>query len=262
MSLLPPVVPPLSPARENYHRDLPVGMAFKWLAAGGRDMMTQPASSLVYGVVVLLASVTVIVGMGLLGWEQVLFPALAGFMVVGPIVAVGLYEKSRRIALRERATLANMIFVKAASGSQILFIGALLVLLMLLWMRAAVIIYALFFGLRPFPGLDHIASMLLMTPVGWSMLIVGGSVGALFAALSFSISIFAVPMLLDKDVDAFTAMGTSMALVWNNLPVMVCWGLIVATLFALCVATGLLALVVVFPLLGHASWHAYKAVQA
>ena len=72
------------------------------------------------------------------------------------------------------------------------------VLLMLLWMRAAVIIYALFFGLLPFPGLDHIAPMLFTTPTGWAMLIVGTAVGALFAAFSFAISAFSIPMLLDE----------------------------------------------------------------
>ena len=98
---------------------------------------------------------------------------------------------------------------------------------MLLWMRAAVIIYALFFGLRPFPGLDHIAGMLFTTPIGWSMLVVGTVVGGLFAAFSFAISAFSIPMLLNERLDAFTAMGTSMALVWNNLPVMLTWGAIV-----------------------------------
>ena len=94
-------------------------------------------------------------------------------------------------------------------------------------MRAAVIIYALFFGLRPFPGLDHIAAMLFTTPIGWAMLVVGTVVGGLFAAFSFAISAFSIPMLLDERLDAFTAMGTSMALVWNNLPVMLTWGAIV-----------------------------------
>src|SRR5690606_25246112 len=116
----------------------------------------------------------------------VLFPALAGFMVVGPALAVGLYEKSRRIATGEPVTLAGMVFVKARSGGQILFIGAVLCGLMLLWMRAAVIIYALFFGWQPFPGIDHIVVMLLATPIGWAMLIVGSLVGGLFAAFSFA----------------------------------------------------------------------------
>jgi uncharacterized membrane protein len=154
-----------------------------------------------------------------------------------------------------------MLFVKAKAGGQVLFIGVILTLLMLLWMRAAVIVYALFFGLRPFPGLDHVAQMLFTTPTGWAMLLVGSVVGGLFAAFSFAISTFSVPMLLDQDVDAFTAMGTSISMVFRNLPVMIAWGAIVLVLSLLGVVTGLLGLIVVFPLLGHATWHSYKAIK-
>ena len=132
---------------------------------------------------------------------------------------------------------------------------------MLAWMRAAVLIYALFFGLRPFPGLDGVVAMLLTTPQGWGMLAVGTAVGGLFAAFSFAVSTFAVPMLLDQRTDAFTAMGTSISMVWNNMPVMLAWGAIVLVLFLVGVATGLLGLIVVFPLLGHATWHSYRAIQ-
>jgi uncharacterized membrane protein len=93
------------------------------------------------------------------------------------------------------------------------------------------------------------------------MLLVGSVAGGLFAAFSFAISSFAIPMLLDERVDAFTAMGTSISLVWNNLPVMLAWGAIVLGLFLLSVVTGLLGLIVVFPLLGHATWHSYRAIR-
>jgi uncharacterized membrane protein len=153
-----------------------------------------------------------------------------------------------------------MLIVRPRAGAQVFFTGLLLCLLMLLWMRAAVLLYALFFGVTPFPGLDRIAGMLLGTAYGWAMLIVGAAIGGLFAAFAFAISVFSVPMLLDRPVDALTAMGTSMKLVWNNIGPMITWGAMVLLLFAVCVATGFIGMIVVFPLLGHATWHAYRAV--
>ena len=117
------------------------------------------------------------------------------------------------------------------------------------------------FGLLPFPGLNHIAPMLFTTQTGWAMLAVGTAVGGLFAAFSFAISAFSIPMLLNEDFDAFTAMGSSMALVWANLRVMLIWAVIVLALFLASLATGMLGLIVIYPLLGHATWHAYRAVQ-
>jgi uncharacterized membrane protein len=137
----------------------------------------------------------------------------------------------------------------------------LLTMLMLLWMRAAVIVYALFFGVRPFPGLDHVTEMLVTTPTGWAMLVVGSIIGALFAGFAFAVSVFSIPMLLDRRVDALTAMGVSMAMVWNNLNPMLIWGVIVLALFVVSVLTGLLGLIVIFPWLGHATWHAYREMR-
>jgi len=261
MTVIIPAVLPPAPREKVWDRNLPPSAAFRWLAGGWRDLTTRPLPSLSYGVLVFLISVAIVAGLFALDWDYILFPAFAGFMVVGPLLAVGLYEKSRLLAAGEPVRFSKMIFVRPASGGQILFLGVLLCALMLLWMRAAVIIYALFFGLQPFPGLDHIAEMLFTTPVGWAMLIVGGAVGALFAAFSFAISAFSIPMLLNERVDALTAMGTSTALVWNNLPAMLVWGAIVLALFLASLATGMIGLIVVFPLLGHGTWHAYRAVR-
>ena len=164
-------------------------------------------------------------------------------------------------AARAKMTGAARVFVKPESGGQILFAGVLLLSLLLLWMRAAVILYALFFGLRPFPGLDHIVAMLFTTEIGWAMLLVGSAVGGLFAAFSFAISAFAIPMLLAERTDALTAMGTSMALVWNNLQVMMTWAAIMLALIFFGIVTGLLGMIVVFPVLGHGSWHAYRTMR-
>jgi len=258
--VIPKVVPPLP--RENLRaRALPWRTAFEWLRAGWSDMWTNPMPSLLYGLGVFIVSAVIVWALFRFSYEYALFPALAGFMVIGPLIASGLYQKSHRLEAGKRTSFAGMVFVKPRSGHQALFMGVLLLGLFLLWMRAAVLIWALFFGMVPFPGTDEILPMLFLTPTGWALLLVGGSAGALFAAFAFAISVFAVPMLLTERTDALSALGISMAMVWNNLPVMLAWGTIVLTLFLASVATAFLGLIIVFPVLGHATWHAYRAIR-
>src|SRR5689334_9276149 len=135
------------PYIERNRRNLPAGTALGWLRMGGRDFLNQPGPSLAYGIAVFAVSLAIMWSLFALGYDYILFPAIAGFMVMGPLVAIGLYEKSRALANGERVSLSRMIFVKPRSGGQIWFTGAILCGLMLLWMRAAVLIYALFFGL-------------------------------------------------------------------------------------------------------------------
>jgi uncharacterized membrane protein len=253
--------PALQPAPSARPRDLPAGLAFDWLKAGWKDLLSRPTPSFAYGLLVFAVSILIVWGLFAVGLDFILLPALAGFMVAGPFLALGLYQKSRDIEAGNAVSLARMVRVRAESGAQVWYAGALLCLLMLGWIRAAVIIYALFFGLRALPGFDRTAWMLVTTAEGWGMLIIGTVIGGLFAAFSFAISTFAFPMMLDQRTDAFTAMGTSIVRVWNNRPVMIAWGAIVLVLFVASLATGLLGLVVIFPLLGHATWHSYKALR-
>ncbi|MBD9372692.1 DUF2189 domain-containing protein [Rhizobium sp. ARZ01] len=257
---MPETVPPL-PKAVDRNRHLPAGQALTWLADGWRDLWTVPLPSLLYGLGVAVVSIIIVGGLYSIGYDYALFPALAGFFVVGPALAAGLYEKSRRLEVGLPVSLATMIRPKPGTGQHVMFVGAVLCGLMLLWMRAAVILYALFAGWQPFQGLDHIIPMLFGTPMGWALLLVGTVVGALFAAFAFAISVFGVPMVVDKDVDAFTAMGTSISLAWNNLPVMLAWGFIVMILTVLSLLTGMLGFIITFPLLGHATWHAYQAIK-
>jgi len=260
MTTIPPVVPPL-PTEQRYARNLAPDAPLTWLREGWRDLVTRPGPSLLYGGFVFLLSASIVAGLIWLALDYALFPAIAGFLVFAPALAIGLYDKSRALERGEPVSLKHMLLPHARAGGQVLFTGALLCGIMLLWMRAAVIVYALFFGIRPFPGLDHIAPMLFTSSTGIAMLIVGSLIGGLFAAFSFAISAFSIPMMLDQRVDALTAMGTSWALVWNNLPVMLIWGALVLALFLVSAATGFVGLIIVFPWLGHATWHAYRTVR-
>lgn len=241
-------------------RNLPLLEGRRWLAAGWRDFWNGASSSLAYGVGVFVLSVLFVWTLVGFGRDYILFPALAGFLIVAPFLAIGLYEKSRAIGDGRSITLGLMLRVRPRAGAQVFFTGLLLSLLMLLWTRAAVLLWSLFFGVTAFPGLDHVVGILLGTPPGWAMLVIGTAIGGLFAAFAFAVSVFSIPMLLDRRTDALTAMGTSMALVWNNLAPMITWGAIVLVLFLVCLATGLIGLIVIFPWLGHSTWHAYRTI--
>ncbi|WCR12101.1 DUF2189 domain-containing protein [Paracoccus stylophorae] len=258
---IPKVVPPL-PRENKRARNLPWQTAFHWLRAGWSDLWHNPVPSLLYGIAVFVVSALIVWLLFRFDLEYALLPALAGFLVVGPLVANGLYEKSRQLEQGDDVTFTQMLFVKPAAGHAALFMGVLLLGLFMLWLRAAVLIWALFFGIAPFPGMDEIISTLFLTPTGWGLLLVGGAVGALFAAFAFAISVFAVPMLLVERTDAMSALGISMAMVWNNRAVMIAWGAIVMVLFGIAIVTALVGLILIFPVLGHATWHAYRAIRA
>lgn len=246
--------PPLRPV---FARHFGPSRPFIWLKKGLQDTLTNPSSSLLYGFFIFLISIVVIGGLSYLKMDYILLPALSGFMVVGPAIAAGLYQKSRKLGLGQSITLKDMIISRAQSPGQILFVGVILMLVMMLWLRAAFLLYALFFGMVPFTGFDQMFEALFSTQRGLGLLAVGGLVGGLFAAFSFAISAFSIPMLLNEKKDGFSAMALSMAMAWSNKGVAIVWGMIVMVSFAFCILTGFIAMVIVFPVLGHATWHAY-----
>ncbi|RDE08099.1 DUF2189 domain-containing protein [Pelagibacterium lacus] len=239
-------------------RNYPPSRVFSWLKAGWHDVYTDPWPSLLYGLMVSFISALLIYCLFEFNIDYILLPTLSGFLIMAPLLAMGLYQKSAKLARNEPVTLADLMGVKAASGGQVFFVGLMLSLLALVWIRAAVIVYALFYGYRAFPGIAESIPLIFGTPLGLAMLFTGVCVGGLFAAFGFAVSAFSVPMLLDRRTDALTAMGTSMALVWNNFPVMLAWGAVVLALVIVSIATALIGFIVIFPLLGHATWHAYR----
>lgn len=134
-------------------------------------------------------------------------------------------------------------------------------MLVLFWIRVADLLYALFFGLTPFPGAEDAFVNVLTTPRGWTLILVGTAIGGLFAAFGFALSLFSIPMILAERRDALTALGLSFAMTTQNLAPALAWGAIVAIGLALSALTGLLGLALVFPVLGHGTWHAYKAIR-
>mgnify|MGYP006429025893 CR=1 FL=1 len=242
-------------------RNLPARAALDWLVAGWRDLRRDPLSSLFFGAVLTAASYAVLGGLAAAGLLFLALPAISGFLIVGPFLAIGLYEKSRRLEQDEPFRLRDIALVRPASPAQLAYAGLLLGLLVLFWLRAADLLYALFFGLGPIPMAGDALGNVFMNVRGWWLLVVGTLVGGLFASFAFALSLFSIPMLMVKRRDALTAMGLSFATTVQNLAPCIAWGAIVAAGMFLSAATGLLALVIVFPVLGHGTWHAWRSIR-
>ena len=228
------------------------GLAMSWLAAGYADVKAAPLVAYFHGFAFFVASWLLVGFLWLAGLAWMLLPAIAGALLVGPFLAVGLYGESRRLQGRGESV--------ASSPLQFLLVGSILMVLMLAWFRAAAIIYALFFGLKPFPGLEETIFVLFRSVEGIALLLVGTVVGGLFAALCFAISVFSLPMLVDRDIDAFTAMGLSFSMAAHNPRLTIAWGALVTALAVLGFATLMFGMILVFPVLGFATWHAYDSM--
>ncbi|MEQ8349550.1 MAG: DUF2189 domain-containing protein [Sneathiellaceae bacterium] len=256
---LPTLNPPRRPSAA-FARNLPAAAAFGWLAAGWRDFRRSPGPSLAYGLFLFALSIAVLAMLYAADLLYLAFPAIAGFLIVGPFLALGLYGKSRLLAAGRPVSLGAMLHVQPAAGAQLAFAGLMLGLLVFFWLRAAELLYALFFGLRPFPGAEEALANLFTDAHGWALILVGSAVGGLFAAFAFAISLFAIPMLMSEKRDALTALGLSFAMTVQNLRPTLAWAAIVVAGLLLSAATGLLGLILVYPILGHGTWHVWRTI--
>ena len=228
------------------------------LRGGWRDFLAAPHYGLMFACIYVIGGWVIyfaLTGTGRLWWT---LAAAAGFPILGPFIACGLYDVSRRLEaglpLDSRATL---LVILGQKDRQIPSMAAVIVVFFLFWNFLSHMIFALFLGNAVMTNVSSSLAV-FMTPAGLTMLAVGTGVGALFSTLLFSLTVVSLPLLLEREVDFVTAMLTSFAVVMESPLVMLGWGAFIAVALFVAMLPGFSGLLVVLPVLGHASWHLYR----
>ncbi len=229
------------------------------LRAGWDDFAAMPTHA------VFLCAIYPLVGIGLAGLTlgfaiiPLLFPLAAGFALIGPLAAVGLYELSRRREAGVDSSAGHALDVlHSPSIGAIVALGVLLLIIFTVWIGAARAIYVDNFGYAAPASFAAFLHEVLTTRAGWSLILWGNGIGFLFAVVTLAISVVSFPLLLDRDVGASVALLTSLRVVAAHPVTMALWGLIVAALLVIGSLPFFVGLAIVVPVLGHATWHLYR----
>ena len=238
--------PPLPP-------QLPIGAPLHWLARGWADFRRAPAIGLFYGACFALMGALL---QRIFAQAPAYTLALsAGFLLVGPFLCMGLYEASRRFERGEPVSFTGSLLAWRASAGTMAIFGGVLLILEMVWGRAALVVFAVSFdGMPDFKG----SLLALLDPENLGFIVAYCTVGGLFAGLIFAVSVVSIPMILDRRTDAITAGLASLKLVLDQPLVMLLWGATITLLVAVALLPWYLGLLVVAPVVGHASWHAYR----
>jgi uncharacterized membrane protein len=235
----------------------PVGAtaALRWLAAGAVDLRRAPFASGFYGAM-----------FALMGWlihyvfqhaYEYTSALTGGFLLVGPFLCTGLYDISRRLERGEPVRLAPTLTAWRANLGAFSLFALLLTIVMLVWARASLVTFALFFSTGGMPTLSNFLAH-VVSPEHWDFVATYFAVGGLFAAIVFAISVVSVPMMLDRGTDTIVAALTSVRALFENFGPLLLWAILIVVVIGLGFATLFVGLIVATPIIGHATWHAYR----
>ncbi|MFL6863052.1 MAG: DUF2189 domain-containing protein [Allosphingosinicella sp.] len=248
-----PASPRAAPVRRIGPADLSAALRDGW-----RDFTAMRGDLLFIGLIyplVGLVAAAVSLGGSLI---PLFFPIAAGIGFLGPLAAVGFYELARRREAGLDSGWSHFLDVRRRPAfDQVAIVSGVLLSLFALWVVAAGALYMLFWGPVAPPSLGAFLARLFTTEEGWALILIGNAIGAAFAVAVLAVSVVAMPMLVDRDMDAGTAMGLSTSAFTANLGPMLRWGLIVAVLLVLGSIPAFVGLAVVLPWLGYATWHLY-----
>jgi len=233
------------------------GSPMRWLKAGASDLKRAPVVSIGYGFVFVGLGALLSAGLWWIGAAAWIPVALSSFALIAPLFAVGIYQVSKHLDAGEAVTFRDLWLVSGEKISQVAFLGLLLMVLLLVWTHLAQFLFA-YFASQNYTTLSDFTSWVLTHPAGMTMAVIGTIVGAMLAILAFAISAISFPMLIDREVDAATALITSVKAVRRNPLAMLTWAWLIAFWTVIGIALGGIGLAVVFPWLGHASWRAYQ----
>lgn len=250
----PPGPGVLSPSLLTPLNPLDYAAPLRWLALGWRDFLHAPLIGLFYGACFMA------MGWGLLAVFRhapaYTLALSAGFLLMGPFLCLGLYHVSRQLALGAKPDFGQSLMAWDVRMGTLGIFGFVLLVLEMLWGRASLIIFAVSFdGMPDFKG----SLSALLSPDNLNFIVAYVVVGALFAGLIFAVSVVSIPMILDRQTDAITAGLTSIRLVVSQPGVMLWWGFLLTLLVLLALLPWFAGLLVIGPITGHASWHAYRA---
>lgn len=230
---------------------------WNWLAKGWRDLTHAPFVSLSYGLIFVLAGYALFAVVLYSELFYLFIPLLSGFLLVGPVAAVGLYEISRRHERGQRVSLWHALSAWRANAGQIAAFGMIVMLVFVAWIRLSTLVFALLFqGLTP--TWESFVSVVFLRPDSFPLLVAAVVLGGLLAVTVFAISALSVPLLLDRSTNALDAMLFSVRAVRRNVRPMLLWATIIVAFTGIGLATFLVGLLVMLPLIGHATWHAYR----
>lgn len=238
-------------------RDLALADLGAALAAGWRDFVARPLFGLFFAGIYVLAGLGLYYALVTQGQPALLIPATAGFPLLAPFIAVGLYEVSRRRQAGLPVHWGPVLGALRGHGDEQLFsMGGLVFVAFGFWLSVAHGIFAVFMAESGIGGESMVA--LLGTPAGLAMLAVGSAVGGVMALVFYALTVISLPMLVDRKVDFVTAMITSLKVVRANPAVMLAWAGLIAVALAAALVPLFLGLLVVLPVLAHATWHLYR----